>query len=174
MSTQQDYLEDWLGYWAYLSERAMNTWYKTARRIQSRDYRPEDLVADTLDFWTNTAMASWEVWRGADKRPPLVFFHVDSHHTCTGSKCVRVFSQRMPFKEPSIAWLGPVGGVSGPGALIGPDTLRAQLSEDGTELELKLVGIKTAIDESLAPATYRALVHMGEVPVAEVLIVVHT
>jgi hypothetical protein len=174
MSTQQEYIEDWIGYWVSVSERAMNTWYKTARRIQSRDYRPEDMFSDALDFWTSTTMASWEVLRGSDKRPPLVFFHVDGHDTCTGSKWVRVFSQRMPFKEPSIAWLGPVGEVSGPGVPIDSGALHAQLSDDGTELELKLVGLKNTIDQSLAPATYRAVVHIGEVLVAEVLIVVHT
>ena len=181
MSLEREYREEWLGYWAYVSQRASDGWSRALRQMQNREYEVKHLIGDVLEFWTDVTVASVTAWRGQDRKPPLVIFRVDvgdDHHP---AETLPVFSQGLPFKDPDVLWLGTVGARPSGGKLITKENLRVRLVNERKELELKLVDLKDEfISESvvhdqsklLAPATYRAVVHIDEVPLAEWMILV--
>ncbi len=164
-------MEDWIGYWTYLSQRTLGGWSTVTRKLRAReDYRLQDIAADAMDYWMDMFLASCAVWRGPETKPRVLLFRLDVDDGCAGAKSVPVFPQRLPHRDPSVLWVGAVEGPAGPGVQIQEKHIQASISEDGTELEVKLVGLLPEDRGHLAPATYRALIHIDEVPLAEVFI----
>jgi len=82
---------------------------------------------------------------------------------------VPLFLPRLPSRAPSFVWLRCIDHPEPPAKHhVDWDNLWVKLSDDKTGLEIKLLGLR----QPLMPATYRALIHLDEVPVAEVFIVV--
>lgn len=194
MSLAREYTQEWLGFWTYVAVRAQNAMFRAVHEIEERRYSSSDVISDVVSFWTDVAVASATAMRGESHKPPTVVFTVSADDDIGGSKTLPIHSQSLPYESPRVIWLGPTASDAGESPPAGQElasgNLEAWLYGDRRELVLKLIGFteeqRTAACGAtpatirpaqrnrplLRPATYRAVVHVGHVPVAEVLIVV--
>jgi hypothetical protein len=177
MSLEREYTEEWVGYWSYVLQRASDNAFRAVREIQRRNYEPKDFISDVIGFWTDVGVATVTAWRGQERRPATLIFRVDIGDDFHPPETIPVFAPSLPFKEPSV-FLEIVGEKPEHGRLIKAENVRARL-RDKRELEIKLVNLSHFEEKSiqdpkklLAPAHYRAIVHIDEVPLAELLIIV--
>ena len=169
MDAGPNYWKDWVGFWGYVSGSAMERWQKAAQRLQKEDYKVESFFSDVVGFWSNTAMASVAAWQGSMRTPQPVIFCLEQQDEFAGPQFVSIFAPSLPYKQPSFVWLKCLDTPEPPHEhRIDWDNLCVQFTTDRTQLEIKLKNLRTP----LAPATYRAMVHVDEVPIAEVFIVV--
>jgi hypothetical protein len=180
MGIGQEYLEDWVGYLAFTSQRMIEGWYGLTKRARAGETRPSNVLADIIDVWSDIAAATFAVWQGPDKRPAVVLFRIHPEDDCGGSKCVPVYWTRFPNKPPDVLWLGVLGEEpEGDDLTFDENDLHVEVA--GGALEIKVTTPKEEIapgqvhdrkGAKLAEATYRAIVHCDEVPIADVYIVV--
>jgi hypothetical protein len=201
MGLAEEYTEEWMGYWAYVAQRWQSGMFQAVHAIQKREYEPRHAISDVVAFWTDVGVATVTAWRGDAHKPLVVVFTLSTSDEIGGSETIPVMSQNLPFETPHIVWLGEVedGEEKRKGRDLKPENLEAWLRNGRRELEIKLVGggpVREAAIEEMArqaavptapappiqaanqkrrplrPTTYRALVHIGQIAIAEVFIVV--
>lgn len=200
MGLAQEYTEEWMGYWAYVAQRWQSGMFHAVHEIQKREYEPKHAISDIVGFWTDIGVATVTAWRGDAHKPLVVVFTLSTSDEIGGSETIPVMSQNLPFETPHIVWLGEVedGRKKGTGRELKRENLEAWLRNGRRELEIKLLGggpvQESAVEEAkrqaaareaalpieaanqkrrpLRPATYRAVVHIGQIAIAEVFIVV--
>ena len=201
MGLAEEYTEEWLGYWAYVAERWQSGMFHAVYAIQKREYEPKHAISDVVAFWTDVGVATVTAWRGDTHKPLVVVFPLAPSDEIGGSETIPLMSHSLPFESPHIVWLGEVEDgkeKKGKGRDLKRENLQAWLRNGRRELEIKLIGggpvqdhakvamstassaaeiappiqVEKQVRTSLRPATYRALVHIGQVAVAEVFIVV--
>ena len=193
MGLAEEYTEEWIGYWSYLAHRTQSAMYRAVHEIQRRRYDSSDAISDIVSFWTDVGVATVTAWRGDAHKPPVVVLPLSTDDDIGGSETVALLSQSLPFVSPEVIWLGAVTSSEpddAPSRSLTRENLQAWPDRDRRELEIKLVGTGPAqqaattapADQPIKPtkqkrqplraATYRAIVRIGQVPVAEVLVVV--
>ncbi len=169
MQTGQEYWKDWIGYWGFISEQAAQRWFKASDRLRKEEYKLESFYSDVFGFWTDSTMAFLAACRGPVRSPQPVIFRLDPNDSVAGPKYIPIFAPCLPNADPSFVWLDCRNPEDpAPKHPVEWRNLRLRFTENKSELEIKLLGLKPP----LTPATYRAIVHLEEVPLAEVLIVV--
>jgi hypothetical protein len=169
MEAGREYMRDWVGYWGYLSEQVMERCTKASDRIRQEKYGLSNMFSDVVGFWTDTAMASLQLWRGPVRTPQTVIFLLDVQDEFAGPKCVPMFLPALPAEKPSHVWLGCVDRVEGAdGNEITWEHVDVRPTADKSGIEVRLLDLP----KPLLPATYRCIVRLGEMPVAEIMIVV--
>ena len=193
MGLAEEYTEEWLGYWSYVAQRAQSAMYRAVSEIQGRQYEPKDAISDIVSFWTDVGVATVTAWRGDTHKPPVVVIPLSAEDDIGGSETVAVLPQSLPLAPVEVIWLGEVAPSTSEDATarpLAPEDLRAYLDQDRRELQIEVIGTgplqqaaRTApADQPIKPtaqkrrplraATYRAIVRVGQVAVAEVFIVV--
>ena len=177
MNLSREYAEEWIGYWSYVMQRASEASFQAVRGLQERTYEPKDLMSDVFAFWSDMSTAYVTAARGPDRRPAMVMFRVDIGDDFHPAKTIPVFAPSLPSREPSVV-LETIEPRPEHGRLIRSDNIHARI-RNGRELEIKLIGLNQLDGRSiqrpdmlLAPAKYRAVIHVDEVALAELFIVV--
>ncbi len=173
MDAAREYWKDWIGYWGYVSAQAMDRWYKASSRVRREEYGTKSLIADVVGFWTDSTEAFIGACRGSTRMPQPLIFRVGTKDECAGPKYVKyvnVFSPALPNTNPDVIWLGRVDGRKSSPRDLSRDNLLVTFTDNKSQLEVQLVdlGLKTPLELG----SYRAMVRIDEVPIAEVLIVV--
>ena len=179
MSIGQEYLEDWIGYWSYTGQRTLDAWYQLTQKARDPELRPQSLLAHVFDYWMDVAAASWAVCQGPQKRPALIVFTLYPGDDCPNPKSIVVMRARVPNRKAEIVWLGRTGPENAVGMEFHEQDLHADY-EEGTlkvslttpKAQLQGKGPRSDENEPLAEGIYRAIVHVAEIPLAEVLVVV--
>ena len=177
MKLGQDLVDDWMGYWYYVSQRYLDVWQDMTTRTRNGEYKPEYWYRDIVDLWTSTAAASWLALQGRDKRLPTIFLSLVHGDQIGDTKGVPVFSARLPRKDPAIVWVGTLGKEPTEGE-VRETQLKARFNEDRSMIMVSLVGqryhgkphSRERLTNEYLRATYRAFVVVGDVPIAEVII----
>jgi hypothetical protein len=171
MSDGQEYWQDWIGYWGYVQNSAADRWFKATQKLRTADYKVEHLWSDVSSFWMDTSLASMAVVRGQAGAIQPVIFWLDLNDSYAGPKTVPLFAGSVPNKPVSAVWLNNIDSKPPPkDHRLDWDNLDVRLNKSRTEVEIRLIGLDKLTP--LAPATYRAIVHLDETPIAEVFIVV--
>src|SRR6266404_9379651 len=108
MDSAREYMRDWVGYWGYLSEQVMERYTKASEKIRQEKYGLSNVFSDVVGFWTNTSMATLQLWRGQTRMPQPVIFLLDKKEDFAGPKCVWLFMPALPHQRVSHIWLGCV------------------------------------------------------------------
>jgi hypothetical protein len=168
----QDYWKDWVGFWGYVITSASEKFFTATVQLEKEEYGPENLFSDVFAYWNNLGSAYTTLLKGSYHHEPIVFV-LDEHDECSGPKYIKIFAPSLPNTAPSSIWVEAVQSVMDdakhPWARLTWRNIEVGFEgDDRTRVYVKLVAIK----KPLAPGTYRTVVRMGEVPIAEVLIVV--
>jgi hypothetical protein len=171
MDTGREYVRDWIGYWGYLSEQVMERCTRASERVRKEKYDLGGLYADVVGFWTDAALATLHVWRGPVRTPQPVIFLLGREDTYVEPKCVWSFLPAMPHEKPSFVWVGCVDPIKGAtGNELTWENVDVGIAKDRSGIEVTLQDLDLLTP--LKAGTYRAVARLGEVPVAEILIVV--
>jgi hypothetical protein len=156
------YASPWFGYWTFLSDRSMECWNRMADEVDNRTYGSDKLVNDVLQFWSD-ATTGWCAalsGRGADL--PRIFFLLAPDDEAV-SKDLPVFPPSLPHGDPDVAYLVPV--VDGDKDQINADKCTVCLYKQPPVLRVHL-RLRGNCDPELTPGVYQGLIHIGDEPVA--------
>lgn len=167
------YVQDWLGCWSFLSERAIDRWASAVRDSRERRYGTREWFSDVVTFWDDAASAAYTALRGSSARPALVVFTIPRTIEGGVSRTVTVFRPSLPARDPRVIFReNPIERPRHrvPGLAIESRSVDARWVADGTGIEVFLKGLRSGTDSPLEVATYEAFVHVGDAPIAHVLI----
>jgi len=168
MRIEQDYLQQWISYWAYLSNDALERWFTTTKKMQSGKYSVTELIGDAMGYYGDAALAWYALLKGPDPTIPTVLFDLRPHDN-TANKTVPIFGPALPEGKPQVAFLEPLVGGGHPANITARNCL---VSRKGYHLEITLQDLLTPT--GMSSGVYHGLVHIADRPVARLYIVVRT
>ena len=169
----QPYVQDWLGCWSFVSERAIDRWAAAMKDVRRRRYGPREWFSDVVTFWDDATTATYTALLGCNDRPALVVFTIPRTTEGGVSHIVPVFRPSVPARDPRVIFrTEPIERPKHPvrGLPIHKHSVDACWLDDGSGIEVFLKGLRTGTDELLEVCAYEAFVNVGDVPIAHVLI----
>jgi hypothetical protein len=171
MRLSNPFFAPWLGYWAFLANRSSERWDTVVDEIEERTYGTDKMLSDTLGFWTDAAYGWCAAARGMVEALPTLMFVLNPTDTASGKKCVDIFLPSLPHAEPEVAYLRMVRDFD-------PANKDKVLDECNVvpcvrkrrQLEVELKNLAVPQKEKLKPAVYAGLIHMGESPLAQIVV----
>lgn len=163
------YAAPWLGYWTYLADRSMQRWRCMAEEVEERRYGSDKLISDVLQFWGDAALGWCAAVRGSGvgNTVPLVFFHL---HPRQEADCKEIdfFAPSCPQGEPEVAYLVPI--VGGDKDEISDGNVRLCVVPRRHALVIHLEDLWQEPQPDLTKGVYKGLIHVGEEPVAHLIV----
>jgi hypothetical protein len=169
----RSYVQDWMGCWSFLSERAIDRWAAAVKDSRERRYGTREWLSDVVTFWDDAASAAYTAMRGSNHRPALVVFNIPRTIEGGASRTVPVFRPSVPARDPRVIFRAepierPRHAVAG--LPIHARSVDARWVGDDGGIEIFLKGLRSGTDSFLEVAAYEAFVHVGDAPIAHVLI----
>ena len=163
------YAAPWVGYWTFLAERSMQRWRCMAEEVEDRRYGSDKVISDILQFWGDATIGWCAALRGSGtgSTVPLVFFSLHPQQQADGKE-IDFFAPSCPQGDPEVAYLVPIHG--GSASEINESKVRLCVVPRRHALVIHLEGLWKQGQPDLTPGVYKGLIHIGEEPVAHLVI----
>lgn len=158
----------WFGYGAYVTERGLRRFDRFSEEVAAREYDTSKMLCDVIEMWQDATMGAWAAALSYDDRLPMIFFHLKRSSTCSETHELPVLECTLPDDDPEVAYLEAVH--EGDEREIHPGVCKVCLDPDRDLLVTKLAGLKPTKGDLLVAGTYRGLIHVGEVAVADLVV----